>query len=222
MSVNKEYQIVNLMRVTLSIIFWLVVLFLIMRFLWDSGSDSVAKFSAFFTSISSLGIAATIWVYFRQSSIKKEDEERELNSNIVIYKNEFHGNTINIIKKIDKIIKHAKNLYGLTFDEDPHELVGKISQLSAESIKIESKAPSINGYSKSINLSLIAKMMPDLFKQIATESYYIDLIINDIVELRFEMIKSNQHSNLNIYGCIQSIYNSNNKLRNAVKTNSFV
>ncbi|MEM7923921.1 hypothetical protein Q4Q65_19395, partial [Morganella morganii] len=60
MSANKEYQIVDLMRLTLSIIFGLVVLFLILKFLWDSEVDSVTRFSAFFTAISSLGILATI------------------------------------------------------------------------------------------------------------------------------------------------------------------
>ncbi|CDK68176.1 hypothetical protein ACOJ84_001617 [Morganella morganii] len=73
MSANKEYQIVDLMRLTLSIIFGLVVLFLILKFLWDSEVDSVTRFSAFFTAISSLGILATIGVYFWQ---RKDNESQ--------------------------------------------------------------------------------------------------------------------------------------------------
>ena len=92
MSVNKEYQIVNLMRVTLSIIFCLVVLFLIMKFLWDSEVDPVTKFSSFFTAISSLGILATIVVYFWQKNDAKEKSDGDKNSELMacskIYKTE--------------------------------------------------------------------------------------------------------------------------------------
>lgn len=85
MSVNKEYQIVNLMRVTLSIIFCLVVLFLIMKFLWDSEVDPVTKFSSFFTAISSLGILATIVVYFWQKNDAKEKSDGDKNSELMAY-----------------------------------------------------------------------------------------------------------------------------------------
>ncbi|MBT0380737.1 hypothetical protein ISO59_06735 [Morganella morganii subsp. morganii] len=85
MSVNKEYQIVNLMRVTLSIIFCLVILFLIMKFLWDSEVDPVTKFSSFFTAISSLGILATIVVYFWQKNDAKEKSDGDKNSELMAY-----------------------------------------------------------------------------------------------------------------------------------------
>lgn len=79
MSVNKEYQIVNLMRVTLFIAFILVVLFMILKFLWDSEVDSIAKFSAFFTTISSLGIVVTICGYIWQKKYIEKSKEMEKN-----------------------------------------------------------------------------------------------------------------------------------------------
>ncbi|ROJ32371.1 hypothetical protein [Morganella morganii] len=221
MSVNKEYQIVNLMRVTLSIIFWLVVLFLIMKFLCDSGSESVAKFSAFFTSISSLGIAATIWVYHKQVTIKKEDEERELNSCVAIYQNELDSNTFDIIDRVNKITDDVCLLYNLTFDENITELIDKITYLNSNSIKIQVTIPSIYGYTRNINLPLIAKIKPELFIQIVRESSYIESIIKNFSELKSEISKGEKANNLEIYGYLNDICKSNNWLREAVEGNRY-
>ena len=221
MSVNKEYQIVNLMRSTLSIILWLVVLFLIIKFLCDSESDSVAKFSAFFTSISSLGIAATIWVYHKQVTIKKEDEERELNSCVAIYSNEVDTNTIDIINRVDRIIRDIYILYNLSFDENIKELLDKITFLNSNSIKIQVTIPSISGYSRNINLPIIAKLKPELFIQIVSESSYIDSIIKNFSELKSEVSKNEKANNLEIYGYLHDIYRSNDWLRKAVENNEY-
>ncbi|KKY70292.1 hypothetical protein OA40_02520 [Morganella morganii] len=79
MSVNKEYQIVNLMRYSLSIIFIILILFLTINFLWDAKSDQVSKFSAFFTALSSLGIIVTILIYLYQKEEKLNSEVKKTN-----------------------------------------------------------------------------------------------------------------------------------------------
>ncbi len=116
MSVNKEYQIVNLMRATLSIMLCLVILFMILKFLWDSESDSVTKFSAFFTAISSLGILATIGVYFWQKNdaLKKQYEfDKRVTPDISKNIHSMHDGILKIISVFKEI-----DSYDISIDGD--------------------------------------------------------------------------------------------------------
>ncbi|WHZ52280.1 hypothetical protein [Morganella morganii] len=144
MSVNKEYQIVNLMRVTLSIIFCLVILFMIMKFLWDSESDSVTRFSAFFTAISSLGILATIGVYLWQ----KNDNNKK--------QKEFDEKLIPLIKKKSQLILYTiKKIESLIEKEGGNKtlLINKDTLILTENTYLMKKNP-FSEYLNSVNLNI--------------------------------------------------------------------
>ncbi|MGJ7243305.1 hypothetical protein ABMZ73_12090 [Morganella morganii] len=144
MSVNKEYQIVNLMRVTLSIIFCLVILFMIMKFLWDSESDSVTRFSAFFTAISSLGILATIGVYLWQ----KNDNNKK--------QKEFDEKLIPLIKKKSQLILHTiKKIESLIEKEGENKTlsINKDTLTLTENTYLMKKNP-FSEYLNSVNLNI--------------------------------------------------------------------
>lgn len=112
MSVNKEYQIVNLMRVTLFIIISFVIFFIMIEFIYVSNAEQISKFSAFFSAISSLGIAVTIVIYFLQKRNSELESERKNKKIADSYKMILvkHAHELrNIIKKLINLNEECKS-----------------------------------------------------------------------------------------------------------------
>ncbi|MGJ7250888.1 hypothetical protein [Morganella morganii] len=220
---NGKYEkwFVSSLYCTFKLILLIVIAYLLWIFFKESKSEVISRVSAFFTMISSLGIAATIWVYFRQVAMKESDEKRELNSCMAIYLHELDTNTFDIIDRVNSIIDDMSAYYNLTFNENVRELLNKITHLNSESRIIKVKIPSIHGYSRNINLPIIAKLKPELFIQIVRESSYIEALIRDFSELKSEISKGEEANNLEIYGYLNDIYKSNNWLREAVESNEY-
>lgn len=187
------------------------------------GESIVLTFiSTIFTALSSLGILATIGVYLAQDRVRRVNEHKELISYLNVYANEFHENTVDIMNRIDTLFDKLKFIYGLNFTEDTTELTIKIAELDKKNRKIEVYIPSISGYSNNINLSKIYQMDNLLFEQITKEESYIESIIKDFNELRFEAAKGINASNFIISCYLGDIRETNNKLRNEINTNKFV
>ena len=75
---NGKYEkwFVSSLYCTFKLILLIVIAYLLWIFFKESKNEVISRVSAFFTMISSLGIAATIWVYFRQVAMKESDEKR--------------------------------------------------------------------------------------------------------------------------------------------------
>ncbi|ATF53846.1 MULTISPECIES: hypothetical protein [Enterobacterales] len=189
-------------------------------FYWNI--DDGSKWSTFFGFTSTFGITATIWVYFRQLSTKKEDEKRELESHIMVYSNEFNDNTINIMNRIDAEIERLENIYGLDFGINNFDFMNILKELGDKNKIIEINIPSVRGYSERIDFSIIRNGDPALFEQITLESSFIDEIIRVIDELKFEIGVKKKPNNFYIYGYIQDIYLANNSLRKLIEGNYFL
>lgn len=187
------------------------------------GESVILSFiSTIFTVISSLGILATIGVYLAQDRVRKVNEHKELISYLNVYTNEFQENTVDIMNRIDALFDKLKFIYGLSFTEDATELMIKTAELDKQKRKIEVYIPSISGYSNNINLSKIYQMDNLLFEQITKEESYIESIIKDFNELRFETAKGINASNFIISCYLGDIRETNNKLRNEINTNKFM
>ncbi|MTC47711.1 hypothetical protein GKR71_18015 [Providencia sp. wls1922] len=83
MSNKKENIFIQSMRISLIIVLIMVIFFLIIQYLSITNDpDSISKFSALFTAISSLSIVATMCVYLWQ----KKERENEINIKIKLCK----------------------------------------------------------------------------------------------------------------------------------------
>ncbi|QAV22374.1 hypothetical protein [Proteus hauseri] len=105
MSVNKERRVAKLTRITLFIIFGVVTLFMVIKFLFISEDESVTKFSAFFTVISSLGIIVSVVIYLNQKSSENK-KQKEIDVKLLHFIN---IKTSDFIEKINHVLFLIQN-----------------------------------------------------------------------------------------------------------------
>lgn len=180
----------------------------------------ISLISMFFTIVSSLGIAATIAVYFAQVNIKKSENMKELQSMKSLYIHELHENTVSIMNDVDELIDEAHQKYGVNVNADEHGVMNSLSELRLKRIRMKLTSLDLHGYSHQLNLVKIHQLDIDLFNLITKESACIESIIRNTKRLKYIDYEKDS-VNLEILIILQDLYEDNNYLRYEIQNNPY-